>query len=431
MSLSTKSRTLLAENTPYVQNFGTGPIEYRPHAHIETTTSERGPNYLRRIQAGTMGFSPEVTEKLLRFDWGHYFYSKKSWLKRDSYRDVSLSSGPPQAPTLRYNGGLMAVNPSSKIHVMGNAEMTLQQLQAMLLGMGATAISRTIPGKSAVDLATSLGELRQDGLPKAIEFRTMFENLKDSPKKVADGYLNLEFAWKPLISDLLGILQVAAKSERILEQYKRDSDRPIGRRYEFPEETSAWTTKEANQRPYPALASTWWTTVSAYRGYGELTSSYKRTSRTWFSGQYRYHIPDYPGVRGDIAEWQRQARVLLGLDASPKLFWELTRYSWLADWFANFGDILTNVSAIGKDNLVLQYGYIMRETTIEGEFAWNSYTPPVDRLPLQYITTSGVYNEKIRMKATPYGFGLNPSVFTARQWAILAALGISRAPNVL
>jgi hypothetical protein len=33
---------------------------------------------------------------------------------------------------------------------------------------------------------------------------------------------------------------------------------------------------------------------------------------------------------------------------------------------------------------------------------------------------------KLRQQASPFGFGVPSSAFTAKQWAILAALGISR-----
>jgi len=38
---------------------------------------------------------------------------------------------------------------------------------------------------------------------------------------------------------------------------------------------------------------------------------------------------------------------------------------------------------------------------------------------------------KKRVKATPYGFGLDTDAFTPRQWAILGSLGISRGSRLL
>lgn len=434
MVLSTKNRTLpFLTQEKWISMYGANPgvvDEYIPERHIESTTSEWGRNYLRYVNSGR--FSDRLTHRLNQLDWGHYFYSKKSWVDESSMRFVNLTGQHTTTTPHSYSGGMMACIPS-KIHNLGSAEMSETQLKQVVIGAGATAISRTIPHSSALDLGVTLGELRQDGLPRLPALTKLFGDLKGMPRKAAGEYLNYEFAWKPLVSDILGILEVAAQSERIYEQYKRDSGRHIRRRYSFPDDERAWTETLPSEKLYPRLPVQWWTGSSSQRSYGDLEISYRRTSRTWFAGSYRYHIPEYQGIRGDIAEWQRQARVLYGLQASPELLWQLTRWSWLVDWFANFGDILANVSALGTDNLTLHYGYIMRESTIRADYLWKSYIPPKDssHTILSSARTSGVWNQKIRMKASPYGFGLDPGVFTPRQWAILTALGITMSPNKL
>jgi hypothetical protein len=50
--------------------------------------------------------------------------------------------------------------------------------------------------------------------------------------------------------------------------------------------------------------------------------------------------------------------------------------------------------------------------------------------PVQLSQTFGTI-QKIRRKATPYGFGLNPNTFSTRQWAIIAALGLTFGGNKL
>jgi hypothetical protein len=46
--------------------------------------------------------------------------------------------------------------------------------------------------------------------------------------------------------------------------------------------------------------------------------------------------------------------------------------------------------------------------------------------PNCFSSLSTTVERKERIKATPFGFGLVDSDFTNRQWAILAALGITR-----
>jgi len=51
-----------------------------------------------------------------------------------------------------------------------------------------------------------------------------------------------------------------------------------------------------------------------------------------------------------------------------------------------------------------------------------------DRAP---ISTSFRTTRKQRFRANPYGFARNPNSFSGKQWAILGALGLTKAPRRL
>jgi len=79
-----------------------------------------------------------------------------------------------------------------------------------------------------------------------------------------------------------------------------------------------------------------------------------------------------------------------------------------------------NVSALGRDGLVMQYGYVMHENT-RHLYANASST--------QYSSSASVHVKdlfQVRTAATPYGFGVDLKSLSAKQIAILAALGLSR-----
>lgn len=90
---------------------------------------------------------------------------------------------------------------------------------------------------------------------------------------------------------------------------------------------------------------------------------------------------------------------------------------------------MSNVTAFADDGLVLRYGYVMQSTkttvtsTLSGHRLGGVAQPD--------LTMSYGRETKVRRVATPYGFGLNLDGLQPRQWAILAALGISRGPNQL
>jgi len=106
-------------------------------------------------------------------------------------------------------------------------------------------------------------------------------------------------------------------------------------------------------------------------------------------------------------------------------------WSWLLDWVANIGDVLRNFTMFGPDGLVMHYGYMMStqkrwtEVTIDQAVLANG--EPIAPCWQRFGTEL-----KLRRKASPYGFGIDPAIaFSTRQWAILAALGMTRSPRSL
>jgi len=103
----------------------------------------------------------------------------------------------------------------------------------------------------------------------------------------------------------------------------------------------------------------------------------------------------------------------------------------LVDWFVDVGSMLSTASLLSSDGLVLRYGYLMQHTRhtktyrVTDGFQFNngSRSGPV---------TNTLHREtKERVKATPYGFGLSLTGLSTRQWAILGALGLTKAPRIL
>lgn len=301
--------------------------------------------------------------------------------------------------------------------------------QSQLDAFGTTAISRTIPTAPSADLSVFLGELLREGVPKVVGAAALKNKFRNS-RDIGGEYLNVQFGWLPFVSELRDISAAIASQEKRFAQLMRDSGRLVRRRFDWPiEVVSSPVNTAAGYYPWPQLAGR--------RHYNVLGSAYSRHSvskRRWFSGAYTFHfeLPDKQHER--LADQAKKARILLGLDLTPAVVWNLAPWSWLADWVTNTGDVLTNVSSFNRDDLVLRYGYIMEEVIRESVYGLNRVEfkdfevvrSQVGSMEDKYTTTI-----KNRSKATPYGFGLNTSGFSPKQWSILGALGIARAPNVL
>lgn len=139
-----------------------------------------------------------------------------------------------------------------------------------------------------------------------------------------------------------------------------------------------------------------------------------------------YHSNRDFKVAANIQRLAKYADLVLGTNLSPEVLWNLAPWTWLVDWKLNVTDAMSNYTRFQSDELVLQYGYVMRQTS-----SYNTYT-----LEKPLVFTNGYRRsslvrsycvlQKERYKATPFGFGLNPRSFTAEQQAILAALFLSK-----
>lgn len=301
---------------------------------------------------------------------------------------------------------------------------TVALTDVQLDAYGTSAISRCLPTNSVADLAVFFGELRREGIPKLIGSAALKRGNSGS-RKAAEEYLNLEFGWKPIVRDVQKFARAVRDSEMILAQYEKKSGQPVRRRYEFPVivNTGTPTVEATSVYPYPGAASV------LYTGSGTRTKTVNFSQRIWFSGSFTYYLEPLKGKR-DKGFLQR-ANKLLGVRLTPETLWNLAPWSWAADWFSNAGDVYRNISAFANDGLTMPYAYIMAETTTTNLYTLSGVKykcAPGSHTFTQAFTTV----VKQRRRATPYGFGLNPSVdFTTRQWAIAGALGLTKSDRSL
>jgi hypothetical protein len=303
---------------------------------------------------------------------------------------------------------------------------------------GAQAIARCIPTNPKAGLGQFLGEL--SSLPKGFQheawkdviqsFRSKTRRFDfDKASRAAAGeYLNQVFGWMPFISDLYDTAKVINNSAKIIGDFLRSANRPVHRTYRYPIETvtSEASVVSSSFSGVPPLPSYF------YDRYGVLTRTVQTTREIWFSGSFTYYLPpiipeDNEFVQG-INRWKQTEQIanrLFGTRLTPDLLYKLTPWSWAANFVSNAGDVVHNWSAFANDGLVMNYGYLM-ETKVSREiYALDGLVikghPTYAKQTLEKVTKS-------RFVASPFGFGVNPASFTAKQWSIIAALGISKQP---
>lgn len=302
----------------------------------------------------------------------------------------------------RYRGPLTCASTL----IQGSYASLANQTDGDVIAFGTSAIAKTAPTNPAFDLATALGELRMDGLPAATGSSLLRERTAIA-RSAGSEYLNYEFGWLPLLSDIQGFAKAVKNSGAILNQYRKGSDVKIRERYDV------GGLDQSRVLSGGILCSP--TDGNVVLSGGQLEHQRRRS---WFSGAFRYHIPTSDTQLGKFQQWMSMSDHLLGWKVTPETVWNIAPWSWAVDWFSNTGDVIANISNLGKDGLVLQYGYSMAENIHE-----------IDTWALienKTATRSIKKHYKRRLPATPYGFGVNLDALSSKQIAIIAALGLSR-----
>jgi len=310
------------------------------------------------------------------------------------------------------------------------------------ISLGAKAIAAVAPTKSEANVAASLLELK-DGFPKMIgkSLRT-----DGGTQAIGSEYLNFVFGWLPTISDVRDIARAMVNASKIINQYNRDADRIVRRRFGFPYQDTYknYTDALPGVRLSPLLPSysdipnglwgndgRWVSSSGSY----DVTLVEAKQKHVWFSGAFRYHLATGDDVFSRIDRTGQVAAKWLGARADAKAFWQAMPWSWFIDWISDVGAIVDNANAAALDGQVLQWGYLMQHTLYKRTLMTNAgvvynYSHG-GSLNVGNLATTGVTERKQRVKATPFGFGLNPDSFSAQQWAILGALGMTRGPSRL
>lgn len=285
---------------------------------------------------------------------------------------------------------------------------------------GATAISIIDPTNPNAQTGVALGEIVKDRyLP--IPVIGSWRRRTEAAKAAGGEYLNAVFGWMPLVRDMKNTAQSVLDGNTILDNYRAASGSLVHREFAFDDEVKTESTDiEVVHAAYANGVST-----SEFHTAGTVpaTRVIEKTTKRWFSGSFTYHAnADGLGVKRMFGIGT-EAEKLFGISLTPDLVWELTPWSWAIDWVSNAGDVISNINSFALAGLVMQYGYIMEETTtIEtitpattGLTGVTGTTPPVSRTRCT----------KRRRPANPFGFGVQWEGLTPTQLAITAALGLT------
>ncbi len=195
-----------------------------------------------------------------------------------------------------------------------------------LASAAAKIAADTNPSRPLLDLPVFIFELRE--LPNLLLQRS-----KNIGVDIARGRLSLEYGWKPLINDLLGLLEFKrAFNDRVIEINALRRSGLRRKRIVFNGSSTPESFDHAS-----ALMNEQGLIVL---GHSDKVTTEKVTGFVkWMPDE---DIPRHLGLWNETAE-QKALFALLGLNptiADASTLWEILPFSWLADWCSNMGDYL-------------------------------------------------------------------------------------------
>lgn len=314
----------------------------------------------------------------------------------------------------------------------GNVFAPAPYMETGLDAFAQQAYNRTAPTATVFDAGQFLGELRE-GLPRLTS--AFMQGQASLLKKAGSDYLNVEFGWKPFISDI----QNAGKALLGATDSFSQMGKRVHRRYSLPEteltdfglflgtaSIYAYNARGAATNYSPLAGRPLFTSTSAQL-LCDYTVHKSRSSRRWFEGEFTSFMP----LGFDPTDYFQRLSVLVDPKITPATLWELAPWSWLVDWNLRIGDTIRANEINANDRLVMHYGYAMETTVYATKVDWNTYEKPSGQLTYENRPEFGILRGettyKRRLRANPYGFRVGGTgSLSGGQSAILGALGLTK-----
>jgi hypothetical protein len=315
---------------------------------------------------------------------------------------------------------IQTVGPGNTYAVLGQGYLGVDSLASIASALPAYPSDRMTDAAYDAFIQASQQIPEQVSVPNFLyelrEVKELIPKLQGIVKSIANGYLSIEFGWKPFLSDLRKISQsVAATRKRIAQLragYGRVSTLHTSR-------TLIKSEYEPPSRDYDDDAN------SVLDGLSEkYTQSYQAVFRTTI--EYYHTIEGLDRVDAFLKAYLTAT----GWTNSPKVIWNAIPWSWLLDWFVNldsFFDSFHEEPFKGKIE-IRNVGYSVKEIAVVevGMYVNSSYSPGRDTPKTWMSATSYFLERYTRINGLPLSGSLFNTEHDAHQLAILTAILAAR-----
>lgn len=400
--------------------------------------------------ASSWGNSQSLIEVLDQTSPGYAQRSSRAFLVHDrDYTELETVPGDfSWAMDLKYyTGSKSTLSRKGQIACTGlSGSLPPWPSNAALSSMAGSMFRQSVPGGPQFNLTRSIGELKDAHLMfRAANYRP--KNIK----QVAGSYLNYVFGVKATADDILKAADTVISTVPIVSGYIQNERMRIrsNRSRMLNQDCQSGSTSG----PYGGghfIGSTYnfgmMQSVGSYLAYGDIANYLQANvvlSWVWsYSQQLRsvstweMFVPKPNGIEGRLNIYKSAAERLVGEGLTAGTVYDLTPYSWLADWFVDVGGLLHYQQAVADNQVVAVSSCYSVWEELVGTIAVSNFV--VKSMIPGYILecqrfTPGITRMKaikhMRRGGSPYSVGPTWD-FSSQQWAILGALGLSRSPGV-
>lgn len=251
------------------------------------------------------------------------------------------------------------------------------------------------------------------------------------PKKLGDHFINHQFGWVPFLNDLQKFNSTYQDAAKIMGNIRAHNGLWMKRNCHLAgsaNETLVSHIESPQIGPWGDIYKGFCEVPEVVNGilsYGYSDRILSNETLNWAKGSVQYYRPEFDASLPDYnSGWNDLQRnlIIYGARINPSVVWRATPWTWLVDWHTNVGNTIDRASAWANDGVVWQYLYLMSQAKNVITHSSTVHFVGGDKtLSWRFYTSS-----KFRQNAgTPFGFTLKGPL-SARQLAILAALGISR-----
>lgn len=310
---------------------------------------------------------------------------------------------------------------------------------------GNKMIRNSRPTKPHSNLGQWFGELRDaNRLGSLNDSMSSFSSAYSIPRNIGGAYLNWQFGWNGFVGDLKAACEALLHAEDLINQFLEDSTKlHYRKRAEILSQGAYQTSGILSSNNYnfrrtsfnsPVIGAS----VGVNTMFGETVSrSHWRASISWTEqlrtfAVFEFFVYDPNGAVNRIRRASQFARKLLGEPLlSASTIYELHPWTWLGDWFVDVGGLLAFQESVASDSTVARRCGTVYEYEINGHLHVDirATIDPNSTLKGQLETFSERKFQR-RRPGNPYDLSVDWSHLTPKQWTILGALGLTRAPRV-